>query len=74
MPRRKGGEGEGVSVRHGGCFDDMMRTAKEDAPFQAIERRGCLDTVKGGVRSRFHTVLGGKFDTAREYIRGPAVS
>ena len=57
LPRREGGEGEGVSVRHGGCFDDMTRRAADNTPCQAVERCSRLDTVKGGVRSRLHTVL-----------------
>ena len=60
MPRREGGEGEGVSVRHGGWFDSLERSARDDAPCQPVERRRCLDTIRSGIESRSHNLLEGK--------------
>lgn len=46
LPWREGGEGEGVSVRHEGYYEDVMRTTRENAPCEATERCSRLDTIK----------------------------
>lgn len=58
LPWREGGKGEGVSVSHGGCSVDMMRTATEDMLCQVVVERNYLDAVNMEVGSRSCTVPG----------------